>query len=260
MRKAGFGWVVFCALAAVTLGCRAPAPDWNGTWKLNPSKSNFQGTVFKVSISASGEFRVDTGTSSFTFRCDGKYRPVGESRTEACVKRSTNALDLVRKESGVKTNAYHWELSDGGKVLRSTETVLRPSGPVIGIKIVASRLSGSGGFAGCWRDTGYLQQHATMTLRLDTQTLRVVYPNGGQYIDAPLNGADAPVCGPHAPGGVTWAIKRTRQREFVVLTKRNGRVLTQGSLQLSNNGKTLTDSWWSPSRPNDKATLVYDRE
>jgi hypothetical protein len=260
MRKTRFRWAVFYTLLTTLLSCRTPSPNWNSTWTLDASKSNFQGTIFSISISANGEYRWSDGGASFTFRCDGKYRPIGKDRTQACVKSTSTALDMVRKEDGVKTNAYHWELSDGGKVLKSTETVLRPSGPIIGILIVASRLSGSGGFAGQWRDTGYLQQHATMALRLDSQALHIGYPSAEQYVDAPLNGADAPLRGPHAPDGVTWAIKRTGQREFFVLTKRNGTVLTQGSLELGSDGKVLTDSWWSPSRPSDKATLVYERK
>jgi len=43
MRSAWFSWVVFCALTA-TLGCRAPSPDWNGTWTVDPSKS-YQGPL-----------------------------------------------------------------------------------------------------------------------------------------------------------------------------------------------------------------------
>ena len=198
MRNAWFGWVIFCALAA-TLGCRAPSPDWNGTWKLNPAKSSFQGPIFTISISADGEYRYDDGSSSFTFRCDGKDRPIGKNRTRACVKSSATVLDLTQKENGVKTNANHWELSADGKVLTSTATEFRPSGPVITVQVVASRMSGSNDFAGQWRDTSYLQRHADMTLRLDSQTLHISYPSAGQYIDAPLDGVDAVVHGPHAP-------------------------------------------------------------
>src|SRR5258708_7231046 len=99
MRNACFGWVVFCAFAA-TLGCRGPSTDWNGTWKLNPSKGNFQGPIFTISISADGEYRYNDGHSSFTFRCDGKDRPMGSNRTRACLKSSATVLDLTRKENG----------------------------------------------------------------------------------------------------------------------------------------------------------------
>jgi hypothetical protein len=79
------------------VGCRAPSPDWNGTWKLNPSKSNFQGAIFTISISADGEYRFDDGGSSITYHCDGKDRPIEKNRTRACVKISAAALDLTQK-------------------------------------------------------------------------------------------------------------------------------------------------------------------
>ena len=259
MRNGWFGWVIFCALAAA-LGCRARYPDWNGTWKMNPAKSNFQGPVLSISISADGEYRYDDGRSSLTFRCDGKDRPVGKNRTQACVRSNATTLDLTRKENGVKTNAYHWELSAGGKVLTFTATAFRPSGPVITGQVFASRMSGSNDFAGQWRDTSYLQRHADMTLRLDNQTLHIGYPSAGQYIDAPLDGVDAAVHGPHAPEGTTYAVRLVGQREFRTLTKRNGKVLLQGSLELSDDGRVITESWWNPEQPTGKGTLVYERK
>jgi len=114
MRRACFCWIIFCALTAL-LGCRAPSQAWNGTWKLNPSKGNYQGPILTISISADGEYRYDDGSYSFTFRCDGKDRPIEGNRTRVCVKGSATTLDLTRKENGVKTNMYHWELSAGGK-------------------------------------------------------------------------------------------------------------------------------------------------
>ncbi len=260
MRSTWLGWVISCALAAATLGCRTPSPTWNGTWKLNPSKNSYKGPVITISISTDGEYRWADGSSSFTFRCDGKYRPIGKNRTEACVKRSTTALDLVRKESGVKSNAYHWELSDGGKVLKVTATAFRPSGPIILGQNVALRMSGSNGFAGQWRDAVYLQHHTDLTLRLNSQTLHIGYPDAGQYIDAPLDGVDTPVRGPHAPEGVTYAVRPSGQCEFLILAKHDGKVLDQDSLELSNDGRIITESWWNPDRPTDKGTLVYEKK
>jgi len=259
MRNTWFIWVVFCALGA-TLGCRAPCPDWNGTWKLNASESSFQGPIFTISISADGEYRYDDGRSSFTFRCDGKDRPIGNNRTRGCVKGSATVLDLIRKENGVKTNVYHWELSAGGKVLTATATAFGLSGAVITSQIVASRISGSNDFAGKWKDTSYLQQHADMTLRLDNQALHIGYPSAGQYIDVPFDGVDAAVQGPHAPEGMTYAAQLIGRREIHTLTKRNGTAVTQGSLVLSDDGRVITESWWNPGQPNGKGTFVYEKK
>lgn len=139
-------------------------------------------------------------------------------------------------------------------------TAFRPGGPVTTGQFVAWRTSGSNDFAGQWRDTTYLQRHDEMMLRLDNRVLHIGYASGGEYVDAPLDGADAAVHGPYVLGGVTYSIKPAGQRKFLVLTKRNGSVLTQGSLELSDDGRILTDSWWNPDRPTDKSTLVYEKQ
>jgi hypothetical protein len=259
MRNAWLNCVVFCALAA-TSGCRTPSVDWNGSWKMNPSKGNFHGSIFTISISADGEYRYDNGYSSFTFRCDGKDRPVRENQTQACVKHSDTVLDLTQKENGEKTRVVQWELSGDGTVFTSTSTSFRPTGPVITGRVVGSRVSGSNGFAGQWRDPSYLQQHADMTLSLDAKSLHIGYPSAGQYIDAPLDGADAPVRGPHVPEGLTDSVRLIRRREISILAKRNGKVDAQESLELSYDGRVITYSWWSPDRPAAKSTFVYERK
>lgn len=258
MKRTCLGWVVLCALL-ITQGCRAPSPDWNGTWKLNSIKSSYQGQVLTVSISADGEYRFDE-SSSHTLRCDGKDRPIGNNRMLACVKSGVMALDITVKENGAKTRATHDELSTDGKYFTMTVTEFRPSGPVVTSQITFSRLSGADGFAGQWRDTSYLQQHADITLRVDSQTLHICYPSVGQQIDAPLDGAEAAVRGPHILEGSTFAMRPAGRREFHTVAKRKGKLFSQGTLELSNDGRTITDTWWNPDRPTVKGTLVYDKK
>jgi hypothetical protein len=255
MKNARLGWVVFCALFA-TQGCRAPSADWNGTWKLNPTMSSYQGQVLTISISADGEYRFDE-SSSHTLRCDGMDRPIGNNRTGGCVKSGGTVLDITQKENGVKTRATHDELSTDGKVFTTTVTEFRPNGPVITSQIIFSRLSGSSGFAGQWRDTNDLQQHADMTFRLDNEVLHIDYPSAGQHIDAPLDGVEAAVRGPL--DGMTYALRIVGRRRFLTVTKRNGKVLNQGELVLSKDGRIITTSWWDPDRPSTVGTLVYEK-
>lgn len=176
------------------------------------------------------------------------------------MKSSATALDLTRKENGATTNAYHWDLSDEGKLLTSTATEFRPSGPVVTSQIVASRMSGSNNFAGQWQDTSYLRRHADMALKLDSHMLHISYPNAGQYIDAPFDGADVPVRGPHAPKGMTYAARMVRQREINTVAKRNGKAIIQGFLELSEDGRVITDSWWRPGQNSDRGTIVYEKK
>jgi hypothetical protein len=258
MKNARFGWVVLCVSVTMS-GCRAPSPDWNGTWKLNPAKSSYKGQVLTISISAEGEYRFDESTSH-TLLCDGKARPIGNNRTLVCVRSDDTVFDIIEKENGIKTRATHNELSTDGKVFTTTVTEFRPNGPVVTSQIAFSRLSGSNGFAGQWRDTSYLQQHADMTLRLDSQTLHIGYPSVGQQIDAPLDGADAAVRGPRVLEGSTFAVRPAGRREFRTVAKRQGKLFSQGTLELSSDGRAITDSWWNPSQPSDTGTLVYDKQ
>ncbi|MGA9667555.1 MAG: hypothetical protein WBQ94_00015 [Terracidiphilus sp.] len=186
---------------------------------------------------------------------------MGNNRTQACLKSSSTVLNLTRKENGIEASAHRWELSGDGKILTSTVPAFRPGGPVITAQLVAWRISGSNDFAGQWRDTSYLQRHDEMTLRLDSRLLHIGYASGDEYVDAPLDGVDAAVHGPHILGGVTYyAVQPAGQRKFRILTKRNGKVLTQGSLELSGDGRVITDAWWNPDRPTDKGTLVYEKQ
>jgi|SRR5580704_15569478 hypothetical protein len=258
MRNTYFSWVVLCASMA-TLGCRTPSSDWNGAWKLDPAKSSYQGQVLVISITADGDYRYDEGNWSFTFPCDGKERPVGDNRTRVCVRTGVTALDITQKENGVKTRSTHDELSTDGKVFTTTVTEFRASGPIITHQTTFSRLSGSSDFTGQWRDTSYLHQHADMTLRLDNQAVHISYPNAGQHIDAPFDGVDAAVHGPN-PDGMTYTARLVGRREFLYVTKRNDKVLSQGSLKLSYDGRAIIDSWSNPDRPNDKGSLVYEKK
>ena len=259
MKSACFGWVILYALLA-TSGCRTPSPEWNGTWKLNPSQGNFQGPILTISTSGDGEYRYDDGSSSFSFRCDGKDRAIRNNRTLACLRSTDTVLDLTQEENGTKTNGYHWALSADGKVFTSTATAFRPGGATVIGQVVASRISGSRDFSGQWQDGSFLQRHANMTLTVDSRTLHISYPNAGQYIDAPLNGVDAAVYGPHAPRGMTFSVGTVRRREILALTKHDGKAVTQESLELSSDGRTLIDSWWSPDRPKDKGVFVYEKK
>jgi hypothetical protein len=99
-----------------------------------------------------------------------------------------------------------------------------------------------------------------MTLTFDNQSLHIDYPSANQHIDAPLDGIDAAVRGPNVLEGATLAVRPAGNREFLIVTKRNGKVFNQGSLKPSNDGRAIIDTWWNPDRPNVVGTLVYEKE
>jgi hypothetical protein len=89
-----------------------------------------------------------------------------------------------------------------------------------------------------------------MTLKLDNHVLHIDYPSAGQHVDAPLNGVDAEMHGPNLEG-VTYGAQLAGNHELLFVTKHHGEVFSQGSLKLSNDGRTITETWWNPVRPDD---------
>ncbi|HEX4067152.1 MAG TPA: hypothetical protein VHZ09_14110 [Acidobacteriaceae bacterium] len=259
MRNARFGLGAYCLFVVAVAGCQTPSQDWNGTWKLDTGKSSYQGQVLTISLSPDGEFRFDEN-SSHILRCDGKERPIGNNRTQACVMSGATVLKITVKHDGAKTVTTRDELSDEGRIFTTTRTEYQSNGSPTESQLVFSRLSGSTGFAGKWRDTSYLQQHAEMVLRLDHRTLHIDYPSVGQHIDAPLDGVDVPIQGPRTLPGSTYAVRLAGQRELTTTARRNGKIFTQGSLELSRDGKIISDSWWEPDRPDIKGTLLYEKQ
>jgi uncharacterized OB-fold protein len=245
---------------AATAPCQAPSANWNGTWKMDPSKGNFQGPIFTISVSADGEYRYEGGSSAFTFRCDGEDRAIGNNRTRACEKIGTTVLDLTRKENGVKTNVSHWELSADGNVLTATAMKFRPSGPPVKTRMIASRISGTNGFVGQWRDTSDFQRHAEMTVSVDSQTLRIGYPAADQYIDAPLNGAPCALHGPNIPEGMTCTARLLGQRDIRLFLGRSNGTRSEESLHLSNDGKVISYFWWNPESPDNRGMSIYEKQ
>jgi hypothetical protein len=66
--------------------------------------------------------------------------------------------------------------------------------------------------------------------------------------------------GPLAPEGMTCSVQLAGRREISILTKRNGKSLKQGSLELSGDGRVVTETWWTPGHQAEKSTFVYEKK
>jgi hypothetical protein len=82
----------------------------------------------------------------------------------------------------------------------------------------------------------------------------------GQYADITLDGSDSAMHGQGLPKGITMAIRPNGPYELPTTKKADGRVINQGSLKLSMDGRTLIEEYWSPNTTDEKAVLVYDRQ
>jgi hypothetical protein len=241
--------------------CRRPSPDWNGTWKLNASKSDIPGPSLTVAITAGGEYHTENGTTTGDFRCDEKDYPAGANITVFCAQRSTSVIEITLKKNGSKAVLFHWELSPGGMMLTIKSTSIQADGLAKSNESEYVRLSGSTGFAGGWRKTKPFESFPSfMQLTLTDGKFHYALPEKAQYADLALDGHDAKVYGPGVPSGITMAFKQHGSREVLTVKKLNGQILNVGSLRISGDGRTLTETYWRPEAPDVKAVLVYEKQ
>jgi hypothetical protein len=253
-------WACVAVIFTAAVSCGVPSKAWNGTWKLNVSKSHIPGNSFIITTTPAGEYHFDDGTNSFNFRCDGKEYPTVANRTLSCIQKSEFLMDSTSKENGKIAATIRRELSADGKMLTHKGTVIRTDGSVKSIENVYTRTSGSMGFAGGWRNTYQGESHSQMRLALSERSLHLEYIEHEQYYDLPLDGSDAMMHGQWISQGLTMSIKPHGPWEFLTFLKQQGEVLSQGSMRVSPDGRTLIEEYWRPDKPDERAVFLYEKQ
>lgn len=249
------------AVALAVAGCHGPSPDWNGTWKLDPAKSYVRPRIFTISTTPDGMYHSGSGTATSNFRCDGKGNPAANDLTAFCTQKNSSNLEITNFRNGSKVLAVHWDLSRDGKALTIDSTALYPDGAARSKEFRYVRTSGSTGFAGNWRNVDPLEGRAQiLQFTIGSNALHYTFPENEVHVDAFIDGTDAAIQGPFVPSGETISLRESGPRELSSAMKRNGRVESVGYWRLSDDGRSLTESYWLPGRPNEKEELVYQKQ
>ena len=259
MKKSQLGLAFIGAISIIASGCRTSPPVWNGRWRVNEAKSSIPGPSLTIAVLPAGEYQFDNGTYSYSFRCDGKKYTTTGDHMISCVQTSASVIEATLITHETKIGTARWELSDDGRRLTITGTSIQANKSAKSRETTYSRVSGTVGFAGGWKDTKSLESRHQLLLSLDDRRLHIAFSDSGQFSDSPLDGSDARLQGPGAPEGLTIAITPHGPQEFFTTKKLRGKVVNQGSLRLSADGCTLVEEYWRPERPDEKAVLVYER-
>src|SRR5665213_1295945 len=138
-------------LAASTPSTRANSP-WDGTWKLDRSRSHLTGQTITLSKINNGKWRYSDGTISYEFALDGKPVKTLGDETMAATADGDHALNLVFKAKAAQSQA-HLVLSADGKTITEHSTGTRPDGSTTEETGAMERLGKGSGFAGTWKTT-----------------------------------------------------------------------------------------------------------
>jgi len=231
---------------------------WSGTWRLNLSRSHAYGPYVTIAIAPDGLVTLTNETTSFNFRCDNTEFRNGSAHTSACTAVSSTEWKLKHRMYGKDAGTDIWDISPDGQTwtIRSQSDRAQPSNEVI-----FARRAGTNGFAGRWQDTTpLLVRPRILRIVLNGWHLHLTYPTSGQYSDSPLYGSASPVQGPLVMPGVTLSVWAISARGFYTRSAISGRVIRDGTMDVSDDDRTLVVKSWRPNDPQQKDQLVYDKQ
>jgi hypothetical protein len=253
--------VLICALA-FTLPALAADSPFAGTWKLDPSKSHLTGDTFTYSKAPNGMMHYDDGANSNDFGIDGKEYPLPNGHTTTWTANSDHSWTSVNKFNGTVIGTAQRELSADGKTYTIHAVGKRADGTPYDETIVYTRVSGTSGLIGKWRNTKYTQQ--------ESSTMVISFPSPGvikwEYIEdkgsftGKTDGSDLPYTSPTLSGNFTISVKMEGPRKLSNITKHDGKPIQYGTDTVSADGKTITDVSWTPGKESEKQTGIYIKQ
>jgi hypothetical protein len=253
---------------AVLAGCHHTPSPWDGQWTLDPSRSHYAAPVLTVTLSPSGEYRVDNGAFTYSFFCDGKELSAAPGRTTSCMQISPRAIALKGLADAVSTKAQ-WELSPDSKTLTITAERIQMDGSGEGNagavvkhqEKVFERISGTSGFAGQWKETKPLESLSkTVVLILNYSAFHVENSDVGQVSDSRAGDPPSPIRGANQPDGFTRSVQIVDpQQQLQTEDTFQSHVIQRTTWKVSDDGRTLTEESWTPATPTERNLIVYRR-
>jgi hypothetical protein len=260
MSRLRLGAVGLFVLVATGTLVAADLP-WVGKWKINPAKSDFGESTVTYGAVGSEELQMTADGMSMKFKMDGKDYADAVGGTSAWKQIDASTWDTVNKVNGKVVSTDTTKLSADGKTLTVTSKGTAPNGKAFDNVVVLTRVSGGPGLPGKWK-TSKVNLNAPSVIEIaayegDGLALHVVDFDSGW--SARFDGKEYPVTGPTVPAGFTVSLKRTGARSYDYTQKQNGKELYNGTVTVSDDGKTTTVVS-TAVQANEKTTAVYDKQ
>ena len=232
---------------------------WDGTWKLDRSRSHLTGQTITLSKVKNGKWRYNDGTISYEFALDGKPVTTFADGTMAATADGDHALNLVFR-SKVSESRTHLVLSGDGKTITDHSTGTRPDGTKTEEDGAMQRVGTGSGFAGTWKSTKTESSSGeSFALRADGDHIKWDWPAYKRTVEGKMDGSPIALTGAAATPGTTMAVRKVSATRLSYSIKGEGKALAEGTLALSADGKTLTATEWAPAKPGEKTIAVYAR-
>jgi hypothetical protein len=260
---AGFAWFTLVGAFATLSKATTPDSPWVGTWKLDKSKSDFTGDTMSYSRGSNGTYHyTDGSTVSYDFAIDGKEYPSTPGNTTSWIVSGEHGWDTTIKTTGNFLVKVHRELSNGDKTLTVTATGTKPDGSTFNEETVFTRVTGTTGLVGKWRDIKSNEGSPQMFVVTSPSAgvLHWEIPDYKESAQGKMDGTDLPIEGPSVTPGMTFGGKLETPSRLAYVLKINGKPLMFGVQTMSADGTSFTDISYSPGKKDEKSTAFYVKQ
>ena len=213
-------------------------------------------------MKADGTYHYSNGGPvEYDFACDGKSYPAFADRTLTCTGDAAAGFDVTSMANGTVLSKSHRTISADGKTMTIDGTTMHADGTTAKFDDTYKRISGTTGMAGTWKDVkDKASGTGAMVISISGDTVHLEFPANKSVFDGKLDGSDSPYTGPTLPQGALQSYKADGPTKISYATKYKDKVLSEGIMTVSADGKTLSDEYWVAGKKAEKRTLVYDKQ
>jgi hypothetical protein len=123
-----------------------------------------------------------------------------------------------------------------------------------------TRVSGTGGLAGAWRNTKVQATNDSMTIATSAGGgFQISNPRMKETTAGKTDGAPSALKGPDVPPGAAAAYKADGPRKWSYSMTLGGKTYSKGTMSVSADGRTLTQTEWVPGKESEASVSVYAR-
>jgi hypothetical protein len=252
-----------CIVAVATSAAAAFAQNpFLGTWKMDNEKSHLTGDVIEFSPAPGGAIKFTAEDRSYTFKTDGKEYTGSTGAQYVWKMTDDNDYERTAARNGVPLGTTTYKISSDGKTLVAKETGTSPSGKSFDDTTKYTRVAGTKGLMGSWKDTDVkMKEDQVMVWKAGSSadSMRWELPDLKAYVDIAFDGKECTPVGPTVPKGLTLSLTKTGPHTLQMVEKLNGEVLVKASYKLLPDGKTLTEVE-APPDGKAPATIIYEKQ
>ena len=265
--------VLACVSAAAPLmdATTRDGTPWDGSWKLDPARSQLTGETFSYIHNPNGTWTVSNGGPVYiTFSTNGKaYRSFSDDETVTVTSPGPNRWTFSRQYQGTTWDVSEDALSQDGNTITSRETVTNPDHTTTHVTTIFKRVgdAGGSGFAGKWMSvqiigryqSGWVFANRFVFRTTGPNTITFSMPDDSMTVEAKLDGSPVQLGGPEDKANVFFRITRKDPRKFEMAVWRDGKEERDYRMELGADGKTFTSTSWAPGKTETR-TALYVKE